>query len=322
MKIVIIYNPVSGNNDISLLEDELHKGLREYKIVLWKTEEPFHAIDLARKAVQENFDIIVAAGGDGTIIEVVSGMIESKAKLGIIPFGTGNMLAGNLGIPVNISKAIEIILDGHSQKIDIGKINDRYFAFMAGCGFDAKIIREVSREKKRKLGLFAYYIEGVMQLFRPKYAVFKIKLDNDRIIKVRGLVAMIANSGNILGDLLSLFPNASFNDGILDLLIVSPKNIFDYFSITWKLIIRHPYDKTKKIQYFKAKQIEIKTKPSLFVQADGDVIGKTPVNIEVVPKAIEILVPAVKEENILITVDESIRSFINQTLEYFKTGSP
>ncbi|MDD3012337.1 MAG: diacylglycerol kinase family lipid kinase [Candidatus Gastranaerophilales bacterium] len=321
MKIAAIYNPVSGNNEINILKDELIKGFVGHELNLWKTNEPLHAINLAKKAVQENFDIIVAIGGDGTITEVISGMIGSKAKLGIIPFGTGNMLAGNLGIPINIPKAIEIILNENSQKIDIGKINDRYFAFMAGCGFDAKIIGKVSKKKKRKLGFFAYFIEGFIQSIKPKYAVFKIKLNNNRTIKVRGLATIIANSGDILGDLLSLFPNASFDDGLLDLLIISPKGIIDYLPIIWKIIIKQPYDKSKKIQYFQAKQIEIKTKPSLFVQADGDIIGKTPIYIEIVPKAIEILIPAVKEENILITVDETVRSFINQTLEYFKTGS-
>ena len=319
MKIVVIYNPVSGNNDISILKEELIKGFSGHKLELWQTQEPLHAIDLAQKAVQENFDIIVAVGGDGTITEVLSGMIGSNAKLGIIPFGTGNMLAGNLGISINIQKAIEIILNRNSQKIDIGKINDRYFAFMAGCGFDAKIIGEVSREKKRKLGLFAYYIEGFIQLFKPKYAVFKIRLNNDKTIKVRGLAVLIANSGNILGDLFSFFPDASLYDGTLDVMIVSPRNIIDYLLIIWKIITKQSYDKSKKIQYFQAKKIEIKTKPSLFVQADGDIIGKTPITIEVIPEAIEILTPAVKENNILITVDESIRSFINQALEYFKT---
>jgi len=321
MKIAAIYNPISGNNDKTILEETLNNSFAGHDFKLYQTLEPCHAISLSKQAVQEGFDVIIAIGGDGTIIEVISGLIGSNAKLGIIPLGTGNMLAGNLGIPLNIQKAAEIILKGNSQKIDTGKINDRYFAFMAGCGFDAKIIGEVSREKKRKLGLFAYYIEGFKQSFSPKYAVFKIKLNNEKIVKVRGLAVLIANGGNIIGDLLSLFPKASLNDGLLDLLIVSPRGFFDYLPIMLKIITKQPYDKSKKIQYFQAKQIEIQTKPALFVQADGDIVGKTPVKIEVIPESIEVLTPAVKEENMLITIDESVKNLVNQTVDYFKTTS-
>lgn len=292
MKIVAILNPVSGNKDIKILKEEMYRRFFDFEFKIWETEQALHAIELAKKAVEEDYGIIIAVGGDGTIIEVISGIIGSEVKLGIIPYGTGNMLAANLGIPTNnLSKAINIILKAYTQKIDIGKINDRYFAFMAGCGFDAKIIGEVSREKKKKLGLFAYFLEGFLQVFSTKYAYFKIKLDNNKIIKVKALTVIIANSGNILGNLVSLAPKASFFDGLLDIIVISPKYINDYISILWKIITKKSYHSGNKITHYQAQDIEIKCKPCLFVQADGDIVGKTPIKIEVIPAAVEIFVP-------------------------------
>jgi YegS/Rv2252/BmrU family lipid kinase len=315
MKIVAILNPTSGNKDSKALKKHLLRRFFNFNFEIWETEKPFQAIDLSKKAVQENCDIIIAAGGDGTIIEVISGMINSNSKLGIIPYGTGNMLAANLGIPVNISKAIDIIIEGNSQKIDIGKINDRYFAFMAGCGFDAKIIDETSREKKKKYGLLAYFIEGVSQVFKTKYNLFKIKLDNNKTVKARALTVIIANSGNIIGNLFSLVPHASLSDGLLDIIIISPKSTGDYIPILWQILTRQKHKKSNKIIYYQAKEVEIKCKPNLPVQADGDIIGKTPIKVQALPQAIEVLTPKIPYNIPLLSVEDHLRGIINFALQ-------
>lgn len=315
MKIVVILNPTSGNKNIELLKQEIFKRFSEFKCEIWETNKPLHAIDLAQKASREEYDIIIAAGGDGTIIEVISGIINSKSKLGIIPYGTGNMLANNLGIPAtNISKAIEIILEGYTQKIDIGKINNRYFAFMAGCGFDAKIIDETSREKKKKYGLLAYFLEGFLQVFNTKCASFKIKLDNKKVIKTRALTVIIANSANIIGNIFSLAPQALPSDGLLDIIIISPKQSIDYVPLLWGILTRQFDKNSNKIRYYQAKEIEIKCKPNILVQADGDIIDKTPIKIQVIPQAINILTPKSLQSQTLPNIEEHLRKFINLKL--------
>lgn len=274
------------------LKKEIEHHFAKQDFTIYISERAKHTTELAKKAVDANYDVIVAAGGDGSIMEVVTGIIGSKAKLGIIPYGTGNMLALNLEIPLNINKTLDSIITGKTTKIDIGKINDhKYFAFMAGCGFDAKIIDETSREKKKKLGLLAYYIEGLKQLLKVNHSNFKIKLDNKKIIKAKALTVIIANSANIIGNSFSLAPFASMKDGLLDLIIISPKTQPEFLKLLWKLITRINTDKNNKPKYFQAKKIEIKSKPVLLVQADGDIIGKTPVKIQVLPEAIEVIVP-------------------------------
>lgn len=314
MKIVAITNPVAGNHDREILREELFKRFASYDFEIQETLEPLHAVDLAKNAVRENADIIIAAGGDGTVIEVISGMIYSKAKLGIIPFGTGNMLASNLGISANVSKSIDTIIEGSSQKIDIGKINDRYFAFMAGCGFVSRIIEEVSMEKKRKFGFLAYFIEGFRHAFTEKYAVFKIRLDNSKTIKAKALTVLVANSGNVVGDFVSIAPNASFSDGLLDLIIISPKNYPDFVSILWEILTRKSLKKSGKILSYQAKEIEIKSKPCLLVQADGDIIGKTPVKIQALPASIEVFTPKLCSENLLSLAEDNFKRILEQTL--------
>lgn len=311
MKIVAILNPTSGNKDINLLKKELWKRFSDLDFRIWETVQPLHALDLAKKAAKEEFDIAIAVGGDGTIIEVITGIINSKTKLGILPYGTGNMLAFNLGIPVNNpAKAIDIILEGNIQKIDIGKINSRYFAFMAGCGFDAKIIDETSREKKKKYGMLAYFAEGVMQVFKTKYGSFKIKLDHKKTIRTQALTVIIANSGNILGRNFSLAPQASLSDGLLDIVIISPKNAGDYIPILWRIITKQHHKISNKIRHYQAKEIEIKCKPNLLVQADGDIIDKTPVKIQIIPQAIDILTPVIPHI-VSTTREEHLRNFID-----------
>lgn len=319
MRILAILNPISGNRDTEFLKQELYKAFDGHDFEMHETTQALEAINISRKAAENNFDIVIAAGGDGTIIEVISGIIGTKTKLGIIPYGTGNMLAGNLGIPVNnLTRAIEIILEGSSTPIDIGKINDKYFAFMAGCGFDAKIIDETSREKKKRLGLLAYYIEGVMQFFRSKYALFKIRLDNNKIIKTRALTVIIANSAGILGNMASLAPQASLNDGLLDVIIISPKGISGTLQVLWEIIFRTPRDTRSKIRHYQAKDIEIKSKPSLLVQADGDIIGKTPVKIQILPGAIEVLAPEQPKNELLQIAEDHLRKMIDLASDYIK----
>lgn len=291
MKYTFILNPISGNRDISFLKEEIRRCMKNLNYEIFESEKPKHSVELAQKAVKNGTDIVIAAGGDGSIIEVVSGIMGSNAKLGVIPYGTGNMLASNLNIPLDIPSAINLIIQGHSQKIDIGQINDKYFAFMAGCGFDARIIEETSREQKKRLGLLAYFIEGFKQVFRTSHGHFIIKIDNKKTIRTKALTVIIANSANIIGNIFSLAPQARLNDGLLDLIIVSPKTRPDYFKLLWHILVKQTSINTRKIRHYQAKEIEIITKHSLPVQADGDVIGTTPIKIKVLPKSIDIITP-------------------------------
>lgn len=329
MKIAVILNPSSGGyKNSENLKEEILNRFSEFDTHLFIIDEQHNATDFAQKAVNEGADLIIAAGGDGTLIGVITGIVGTNVKFGIIPIGTGNMLAANLGIPRNINDAIEIIKTNNSKKIDLGKINDKYFAFMAGCGFDAKIIQETSPEKKKRFGLLAYFIQGFKHALTAKYAKVKIKLDNDKIVKKNALMVVIANGGNIIGELFSIAPHASICDGLLDVIIIAPKRFMDYVNVFLDLCRKTEKRTSGKIFYYKAKRIQIESIPSIPVQADGDIIGNTPINIEVLPAAIDIIIPEnpvnhhiqeLLDEHLKRVFRDIMRNFINLRMSLVKT---
>lgn len=320
MKIVAILNPVSGNKEFNVREMLLEK-FSDHDFQLFESKCPRHATEITKLAIEAGADTVIAVGGDGTIMEVIQGIAGTNVKLGIIPFGTGNMLALNLGISLDIERSINIVLSGNTRKIDIGRINNRYFAFMAGCGFDASIIEETSREKKKRFGMFAYYIEGIRQAFRSRKASFKIVLDNKQTVKLRAISVIIANSANIIGNIFTLAPDSSIMDGYLDVIAISPKDAYDYIPTIWNIITKQPVNNVNRVKYYKAKSIEIKSKPVLLVQADGELIEKTPVKVEIIPSCIEVFSPENIEESMTRVAEEHLKSIINTALAGLKINA-
>ena len=317
MKIVAVLNPVSGNSEFNIRELVLEK-FSDQDFQLFESQCPGHATEITKLAVESGAEAVIAVGGDGTIMEVIQGLIGTNAKLGIIPFGTGNMLALNLGISLDVERSIGIIMSGSTRKIDIGKINNHYFAFMAGCGFDASIIEETSREKKKRFGMFAYYIEGIRQAFKSRKASFKIVLDSKKTVKLRAISVIIANSANIIGNIFTLAPNSSIMDGYLDIIVISPRGAYDYIPTLWNIITKQPVKNVDRVKYYKAKSIEIKSKPTLLVQADGELIEKTPVKVTIIPACIEIFSPENIEESMSRVAQEHLKSIINTALAGLK----
>ncbi|HSA06602.1 MAG TPA: YqeG family HAD IIIA-type phosphatase [Candidatus Gastranaerophilales bacterium] len=287
-KVAVILNPESGKISIKLIKEEIEKGFKEYKIFEITPEED--AYKLSKRALEEGFETIVAAGGDGTIKAVISGIYGSNAKLGIIPSGTGNLMAANLGIPLNIPASIKLINKGITRKIDIGKLNDNYAAFMAGCGLNATVMAKTTREKKKQFGYFAYFLEGIKQGFSPESFNFKIKIDDKKPITVQASTILIANSANIFGDVFSLAPKASFYDGEMDLIIICVLRKIDYLYAFLSILGGQHFKKFSRIQHYKFSKVEISSDRILDIQIDGDILDKTPFTVTVIPAAINVLV--------------------------------
>lgn len=311
MNTTIIINPVSGINNFNDVNKQLLDFLTNqpfsYEII--PTKGPNDAFNIAKNAIENNCKLIIAVGGDGTINEIVNAIANTDTCLAIIPNGTGNLLATSLGIPIDITKAMKLIKENYRKKIDLGKINDHYFSIIAGCGFDAAIMKNVKRTDKKLLGILAYFLEGLKQAFMPKRAVFNMVIDNKKI-KRRGLIVMFINSGNIFGNIITLVPNASMHDGLLDVCMFSPKHTGEFIPVLWKILTKENYENklTKKTAlHFKAKNIELKCRPKLPTQADGDFIGYPPLKVTTCPNALEIIVP------------EKISTFVMDPEEFFKS---
>lgn len=292
MNITVIGNPKALKNiENPSFEKEISAIFEGHSVEILWTETTEDVKNFAKQAVANNVDIIIAAGGDGTINEIMPHLLGSNVKLGIIPAGTGNMIATNLEVPADLTKACQIILKNKTKRIDIAQINERYFGFIAGCGIDAKIMQETTTLNKQKYGLWAYFIEGFKHSLNvPPYFV-KLRLDNKKIIRTKAVAVMFVNGGSILGDLFTIAPTAKLDDGKLHIVILAPKTLLDYLLLFFELILQKPLNRNFKIKHLRAKTVEITTSPAVIMQADGDVIEHTPATVSIIPSALEVFIP-------------------------------
>jgi YegS/Rv2252/BmrU family lipid kinase len=301
MQALIIINDQAGALSSEVLAQALQEALQHKPESVREnvTIEISHSREHMQNMIQQyqgQLDRVIAAGGDGTIIEIISAMLPyPHLMLGILPFGTGNRLAANLGIPTTLRDALDTALYGIPHRIDIGRINNRYFALMAGAGLDAEIMGGVTRMEKRTFGLFAYFIKGFRHLFRTPYAVFDIEADG-HTIHTRGFGVVIANAGNLLGHYFTLTPGAQPDDGLLDICIFSSNKRTDYWNILVQVLSRQTRGiQPEGVKHLRAKNIRIQSRPKLKAQADGDLIGTTPIEVEAIPSAIAVLIPRLKK---------------------------
>lgn len=255
---------------------------------------------------------VIAAGGDGTITDTISAIIPfPHIQLGILPLGTGNRLASNLGIPPHLRGALDVALNGVPHPLDVGRINDRYFSLMAGAGLDADIMDKVQPAEKRLMGLLAYFWRGVQGFFRVSSAVFEIEADGLQL-RCRGIGVVVANAGNLLGPFFTLTPGARTDDGLFDLCVLGGRSRRDYIPLVAQVLLqqRRSIFHRRGVRHLRAKRITIKSRPALKTQADGDVIGYTPIEIEALPAAIRVMVPA--EGQVAVPLTDSIRHFSEQ----------
>ncbi len=289
-KVFVIVNPIAGGPKLVRYEKLLKNFFSKYKISYsYKvTSKPAEAIQLAKNAAKEKYELVIAAGGDGTINEVVNGIINSKSILGIIPLGTINILAMELGIPQNFTKALNLILTGSVKAIDIGKVNDRYFVLMAGFGMDSYAIYRTNLKLKKYIGALAYVISGIYSIFKYPPHKISVNIDNHRIDDT-GYFVVVENVPSY-GGKFKIAPYADVNDGLLDVCVFKKTGIFHTFryflGIALKKHIHYP-----DVRYYQCKKVELASNHNVLVHTDGDVIGSLPAQITVLRKKLKVLVP-------------------------------
>jgi diacylglycerol kinase (ATP) len=288
LRICFIYNPISGVRRLKGLEDLIRQNLdlNRFEYIIQGTSSPKDAMRLASAAVQDNFDIVVAVGGDGTINEIVQGMGNTPLILGIIPYGSGNGLARHLEIPLEPEKAIKLINNLKTRTIDIASINGYPFASIAGLGFDARVANKYRKLKKR--GFFGYTRVVMMELLRYREREYTLSF-NDQKITRRALSLSIANS-NQFGYNTIIAPTAKPDDGLLDLVIVKKFPIGEIPRMIG-LLFTGKIDQSSYIESFKTTEVFIVRKRGKRVNIDGEAIkmGKE-IFVRIQPAAIKVIV--------------------------------
>lgn len=292
MKAFIILNPVAGKNAReSVLEAiKTHFDDAEIDYEVHETAKDDKPDDIVRIRLEnEKFDFVVAAGGDGTVSQVVGGLIGSTVPLGIIPVGTGNLLARDLGIPLEIDEAVALIAGKHGiKKIDAMRVNDHISVLNASLGISAEVMKDTTSESKNKFGFLAYLWGALGKLLQMKREYISVDIDG-KTTKHHAVEVTVFNCGIIADTLYPQETDIRFDDGQLDVWIVSTKTIRDYPLYWLRMILKKP---SKNLSHLmKAnKCVMLKSSVTIPLQADGEVIGTSPVEIEILPSAINVCV--------------------------------
>ncbi|WP_422931713.1 diacylglycerol/lipid kinase family protein [Singulisphaera sp. PoT] len=286
-------NPVAGSCTAEDVRQALQRQFTDSEITwdIYETAKGDSLADLVREAAGKGYDLIVAAGGDGTVSAVANGLVGTETPLGIIPLGTANVLARELGIPVDLLGACELLGDPKCvAEIDAMCVEGHCYFTQVGVGIDSMMIRDTKREDKRRYGRIAYLWTASTRLigFQPRR--FELEVDDKRI-RQRASQVVIANSGILGQPPFRWGPDIHPDDGLLDVCVVRARNLWNYFTLALLVIVgRHTM--STNTRYLKAqRRISIASEQPLPVQADGEIIGETPTVVEVKPHALRVLVP-------------------------------
>jgi YegS/Rv2252/BmrU family lipid kinase len=288
----VIFNPVKVSPQF---RDTATAGLDAagWTDVLWlETSEDDPGQGRTAEALEAGVDRVIVAGGDGTVRAVAEGLSGSGTPLGIVPAGTANLLDYNLGLPRTEEPAIEVAANGTIRDIDLVKItvdDDRtqHFAVMAGAGLDAMIMDEVSSDLKKSIGTAAYFLAAGKALGRLPMSV-RVKVDNQPIKHHKAMMVLIGNVGGIPPNI-DLIPGAVYDDGLLDVMVASPRRIRDWLKILGRMIIRRQR-RDDALELLRGKRVEMVLRKPETYQLDGDVEGEfTRLVAEIVPGALRVV---------------------------------
>jgi YegS/Rv2252/BmrU family lipid kinase len=253
------------------------------------TERAGHGAVVALER-HERYDAVFTLGGDGTAMEVVGALAGTRRPVGILPGGTGNLVARTLGVPLTVRRAVPALLAGAAADVDLGRLaGGRCFAFAAGVGVDARMIEETPARLKRRLGVAAYALYAARAVVGREEFVARIRVDGETIER-RASAVMIVNFGAVLNDLLQFGPGIAQDDGLLDLCVFSPRRVGDAVRIMWRLH-RKDFRDDPCMLYRPGRTFEVETIPPRAAQADGELLGRTPFTVSVEPRAARLLVP-------------------------------
>ena len=285
----VIINPGSGQPQpiLHTLNSVFRTAKVDWDISL--TRQSGDAEKYARQAAASGVEVVAAYGGDGTVMEVARGVHGSQSCLAILPGGTANLMSVELGIPKDLAKAATIAASSKSQVryVDMGKLGETYFLLRVGLGFAARKVRIADRQLKDKYGMLAYTVGALKALQQSAPAHYRLNLDGQEI-ETEGLSCLVDNAGNMGVAGFSAAPNISVSDGLLDVILVRNAGFQSVVAMGGSLANATP--DPDSFHHWQARQITIDADPDQPVQVDGEMAGRTPVTINVIPQAVRVLV--------------------------------
>lgn len=288
-KICLIINPVSGTESKKNIPEEVAKAFdqRKYDLFIRLTGYPDHATEIAKEAAKDNYKYVLVAGGDGTVNEVAKSLVHTNTTLGIIPSGSGNGLARELGIPLDAQKAIDIILKSHIRSIDYGVANGHIFFCTCGFGFDAFISDRFAEGKKRgPLGYVRNVLESVVDFRSEEYEI----TSDTETIRERAFILTCANASQYGNDA-RIAPGASMDDGMINVSILKPLNAIEIPQTTLQLFTNN-IDKNSKMTSLITRNLFIKRSRAGVMHVDGEPVSTgNEIKVETIHQGLKVLAP-------------------------------
>ena len=283
---VVILNPRAGGLDTARdWQDRIESLVGSWPIRV--TSQAGEAEALTKHAVAEGFGCIVAAGGDGTVNQVANGIGDSKVALGIIPLGTVNVFAMELGLPLNdLQLCRDVIEAGKIRLVDLPSANKKYFVQLGGVGLDAQAVKETSLAFKRSLGPLSYLISAAQIAARQPPTLF---IESEDASACEGSFVLVGN-GRLYGGPFPFFKHAVIDDGLLDVVVFKRLGYLEIIKYLHDVVFSSDI-RAPEIEYFKARQLRITSKQDVPVELDGELAGNCPVNFQMHEKTLRVLAP-------------------------------
>ena len=296
MRICVIFNPAARGNKARRFRHFLNELSQQCS--LKATSGPGHARLLAQAATAAGFDLIAAAGGDGTVNEVLNGIGDepggfARARLGVLPLGTVNVFARELKIPLRLERAWRVLKQAHETKIDLGRVDfleegkpqQRYFLQLAGAGLDARAVELVSWKLKKSAGPLAYVLAGFQALVEPQPRICVRAGET----KIEGELALIGN-GKFYGGPFEIFPGASLSDGKLDVCVFPSVKLSNLLRLAPGFLVRQKLSE-HRVRRLRAERFELTSNSPAAFELDGEWIGNLPATFAIEPKKLRVVAP-------------------------------
>jgi diacylglycerol kinase (ATP) len=292
---MIVTNPAAARASGKRLAAAVRRlEARGVRVVVEKCGAMGDGARLAGAAVADGMDVVIAHGGDGTVADVATGLVGTSVPLGLLPGGTGNVLAGNLGVGRSFVAAADTIVAGVTRTIDLGRLTTlagtRYFSVNAAAGFAADLMAKTAQPAKRRYGVSAYVARAFVLATDLVRAASRVEVDGV-VHQGHAATVIVANCGQVVPGVLSLGSHILPDDGALDVAVIDADSCVSALRVVWRFFQGRP-DADSGITFYRGGTVRVSSEPTFPVQSDGEPFGATPMSVELLPRALSVLVPA------------------------------
>lgn len=291
MKTCVILNPNAGT---ALAQEQLAEQFQRWPgLTISQTKEPGDGRQLAAQAVRDDCELVVAAGGDGTINEVLNGLAEdfSRAAFGILPLGTANDFARTINIPADVPAAVDILLAGQQEHVDVIRYTGqetRYFINASAGGFSGLVNEALTDDMKQTWGPLAYLRSAAGVLPNLEEYRTYIAFDGEPEEKLHLYNIVVANARYVAGGI-PIAPEAQLNDGLADIVMVPAASLLD-LAVLGPQMLLGGHLASEQIIFRQARKVSVRSEPGMWFNVDGELIGNAPATFEILPRALRIVV--------------------------------